>query len=98
MERIRLLIVDDELEFRTLLEAYFASRTEFEVVGLAEDGVRALELATLHKPDLLLCDINMPRMNGIQVTKQLTASMPEIQIVILSGNDYGEFSKKALEA
>src|ERR1043166_9018863 len=98
MDRIRLMIADDEAEFRNLLESYFSNRPDFEVVGLAKDGAEALAGALQHKPEVLLCDINMPAMDGLQVTGELTQKLPECLVIILSGNDYDEFSKKALLA
>lgn len=98
MDRIRLMICDDELEFRSLLEAYFSCRPEFELVGAGKDGVEGLEIARATRPDMVLCDINMPRMDGLEVTKTLRAELPDTTVIILSGNDYDIFSKKAVEA
>ena len=98
MDRIRLMIADDEAEFRNLLESYFGARPDFEVVGAAQNGTEALSGAKLLKPDILLCDINMPGMDGLAVTSELTRDLPECLVIILSGNDYDTFSKKAMLA
>ena len=70
MVPIRLMIADDEEHLRTLLECYFESRPEFEVVAVAKDGGEALALALEKRPQVLLCDITMPVMDGLAVTKE----------------------------
>ena len=92
------MIADDEQEFHELFEAYFSLRPEFDLVRFASDGTEALAAALELKPDVLLCDCNMPGLNGLEVTSELSKQLPECIVIILSGNDYDEFSKKAMLA
>jgi DNA-binding NarL/FixJ family response regulator len=80
---MRIFVVDDHSLFRdgviSLLEA-----DGHQVIGQAGDGLAAVEAAPLLKPDLILLDINMPRMNGIEALRQIKVSLPEIKIIILT--------------
>ena len=86
----KVLIADDEAIIRGGLARFVESDPEFRVVATAEDGRAALALAREHRPDLALVDINMPFINGIALTEQLVAMLPDIVIVIISG--YDDFS------
>jgi DNA-binding NarL/FixJ family response regulator len=81
---IRVVICDDQAVVREGLEMILAADSGIKVVGLAEDGLRAIELASEHKPDLVLMDLNMPGMNGIQATREISKQMPEIKILVLT--------------
>ena len=87
----KVLIADDEAIIRVGLARFVESDPEFRVVATAEDGRAALALAREHRPDLALVDINMPFINGIALTEQLVAMLPDIVIVIISGYDDGTF-------
>lgn len=85
---IRVLIVDDAAELRTLLVQTLALDPRLEVVGAAADGQAAIEAATTHRPDVVLMDVAMPRLDGIEAGRRILATQPEIAIVVFTG--YGD--------
>ncbi len=86
-DKIRVLLADDQDIIRTGLTIILNHQDDLEVVGQAADGVEAVELAQQLKPDVILMDIKMPRMNGIQATRQIIAAQPRTQIIILTTYD-----------
>lgn len=84
MDKIRLLIAEDERLTRDALARLLALEEDIEVVGTAADGGEAVHLARQLVPDVLLTDINMPRVNGIEVTQRVKQEMPSVGIVILT--------------
>ncbi|MGH3443415.1 MAG: response regulator [Nitriliruptorales bacterium] len=95
---IRLVLADDQhlvrAGFRTLLE----SEDDLEVVGEADDGVAAVELARRLRPDVVLMDIRMPRLDGIEATRQIAAddSLSDVKVVILTTFELDEYVFEAL--
>jgi DNA-binding NarL/FixJ family response regulator len=87
MTKIRVLLADDQDIIRTGLTIILNHQADIEVVGQAADGVEAVELAQRLHPDVILMDIKMPRLNGIQATRQIMAALPRTQIVILTTYD-----------
>ena len=81
---IRVLICDDQVIVCEGLEAILSSDSEIEVVGLAHDGQEALEMVSALKPDIVLMDLKMPGMNGIQATNRISRDYPEIKVLVLS--------------
>ena len=81
---IRVLVVDDSLVMRSLLRMVLASEPAIELAGMATDGVHALEAIERLKPDLVLLDIEMPRMNGIEVLTELRARHSPVKIIMCS--------------
>jgi two-component system, NarL family, nitrate/nitrite response regulator NarL len=81
---IRILLVDDQPLFRRAIAALLAGQPGFEVVGEAENGLEGLELARQSKPDLVLLDIEMPVMNGVETTRRLREELPATKVVILT--------------
>jgi DNA-binding NarL/FixJ family response regulator len=81
---IRVLVVDDQTVVREGLAAILRTDPEIDVVGLAGDGREALELVPTAQPHVVLMDLKMPRMNGVQATRELRQSWPEIYILILT--------------
>jgi len=81
---IRVIICDDQAVVREGLEMILESDSEIKVVGLAEDGLKAIELASEMNPDLVLMDLNMPGMNGIQATREISKQMTEVKILVLT--------------
>ena len=82
--RLRIVIADDNPEF---LERFVSVlKAEFDIVGTAKDGLAALELAARLQPDVAVLDIEMPGLNGIEVTRKLSRNYPSIAIVICSVN------------
>lgn len=90
-ERIRVLITDDHALIRDGLKKIFALYHDLEVVGEAPDGEVACQLIKVLCPDVVLMDINMPNMNGIEATRRIKASSPHIGIIALSIHDDEEY-------
>jgi DNA-binding NarL/FixJ family response regulator len=84
MEKIRVLLADDHALFRRGLASLLASRDDLEVVGEAADGQEVLERARDLMPDVILMDVRMPRINGLEATRRLKEEMPYVKIVILT--------------
>jgi len=83
---MRILIADDHALFRDSLRSLLEAR-DYEVVGEAENGREAVELAWKHKPDVLLMDLGMPEKTGLEATRQVVAELPEVRVVILTASD-----------
>ena len=92
----RVLVVDDSLLLRAVVSAIIASDEAFEVVGEAVDGQAALDKARELKPDLILLDIEMPRMDGIEALKHLSLISTARVVIVSSAAQVG--SDQALEA
>ncbi len=84
MESIRVLIADDHTLFRDGLRALLASIPDIDVMGQAASGKEALRLAIELQPDVILMDIQMPDLNGIEATRQILRTSPHIGIIVLS--------------
>ncbi len=84
MEFIRVLIADDHTLFRDGLRALLASIPDIEVVGEASSGREVLKLSVEHQPDVILMDIQMPGLNGIEATRHILRASPHIGIVVLT--------------
>jgi len=85
--KIRVLLADDQDIIRTGLTIILNHQPDLEVIGQAADGIEAVELARQLHPDVILMDIKMPRLNGIQATRQIMAVLPRTQIIILTTYD-----------
>jgi DNA-binding NarL/FixJ family response regulator len=95
---IRLLIVDDHTVVRQGLSMLFGTVDDIEVVGTAADGVVALNQVQTLTPDVVLMDIGMPRLNGIEATRQIVTADPGARIVILTGDTDQTKVQQAVEA
>ena len=95
---IRVLLADDQAlvrgGFRMILEA----KDDLEVVGEAEDGAQAAELAEEHRPDVVLMDVRMPVLDGIEATRRIVASGNSARIIVLTTFDADEYVFAALRA
>ncbi|WP_214687252.1 MULTISPECIES: response regulator transcription factor [Exiguobacterium] len=94
----RIAIVDDHELFREGLKRIFDLEDEFKVVAEGRTGREAIRIAGEQKPEILIMDINMPDMNGIEATKQLSLLSPETRVLILSIHDDESYITHALEA
>src|SRR6267143_1723783 len=83
----RIMIVDDGPEVRQVIRAVFEARTDYEICGEASNGAEAIEKALELKPDLLLLDVAMPMLNGVEAASVLASSMPELPIVLYTMYD-----------
>ena len=81
------LIADDTLLLRSLLVAQLTHEADLRVVGEAGDGREAVEMAMRLRPDLILMDLDMPHLNGIQATERILARLPHIKIVMLTAHE-----------
>ncbi|HKT47300.1 MAG TPA: response regulator, partial [Candidatus Acidoferrales bacterium] len=80
----RVLIADDNASVRKVLRNYFASRADLELCGEASNGREAIDLALAHKPDLLILDVVMPELNGIEVSGVLKDELPNARIILFT--------------
>ena len=87
MTKIRVLLADDQDIIRTGLTIILNHQADIEVVGQAADGLEAVDFAKRLHPDVILMDIKMPHLNGIQATRQIVAALPKTQIIILTTYD-----------
>lgn len=97
-KKLRLLLVDDQSLFREALRALLALQPDFEIVAEAENGERALALARVHKPDVVLMDLRMPVMGGVEATRRLGALVPTARVVVLTTFDEDEEIFEAMRA
>jgi two-component system, NarL family, invasion response regulator UvrY len=81
------LVVDDQAPFRLAAKAVVRRLTEFEFAGEASSGHEAIELVDRLHPELVLMDINMPQMNGIEATRQILAAHPDTVVILCSTYD-----------
>lgn len=98
MSRARILIVDDHEIFRRGLRSLLESRPEFEILGEAGDGLQAIEKAVELRPDVIVMDVSMPQLDGLQATRQIRKKLPQTKILILSQHDTSHMLAAALEA
>jgi len=90
--RIKLLIADDQVLFAESLQYVLKGISEgIELVGVATDGEMALDMAESKRPDVILMDVRMPRMDGVEATKLIHRIFPEIKIVMLTTFDDDEY-------
>ena len=95
VEQITILLVDDNLTFLSSVRKFLAQLPEVLIVGEAHDGQEALTLAAQHKPDLVLMDIAMPGMNGLEAAQAMNAFAHPPHVVILSMHDNASYRAAA---
>lgn len=98
MKKIRVLLADDHTILREGIRSLLENESDMEVIAEAEDGHQAVKLTTRLKPDIVLMDIAMPRLNGLEATSQIKKSFPCAKILILTMHDNEEYIRKALAA
>jgi DNA-binding NarL/FixJ family response regulator len=95
---VRVVIADDQALVRGGFRMILDSRPDMEVVGEAEDGRQALELVERHEPDIVLMDVRMPNLDGLEATRRLAASGAPARIIVLTTYDVDEYVFAALRA
>jgi DNA-binding NarL/FixJ family response regulator len=98
MENIKIIIVEDFLMVRTGLSLIINANDKFEVIAVANDGEEFLQLLTTYSPDLVLMDVNMPKMNGIVATIEALKIKPNLKIIALSMYEDEEYIENMMQA
>ena len=98
MKKVRILLADDHTVMRAGLRALLERQPNLEVVGEAGDGRQTVELASSHVPDVVVLDIAMPNLNGVEATRRMVSKQPTISVVILSMYSDESYVMRALEA
>jgi len=93
---VRILVVDDFEMFRQFVVEMLGKRPELQVVGEASDGLEALQKAVELRPDLILLDIGLPSLNGIEVARQMRSLVPESKIIFLTQESSSDLVQEAL--
>jgi DNA-binding NarL/FixJ family response regulator len=95
-DTVRVLIVDDQEPFRSAARLVIEMTEGFEVAGEAADGEEAIELTGELTPDLVLMDIKMPGIDGIEATRRIVAAQPDTRVIVLS--TYDEYAAQSVGA
>lgn len=95
---IKVVICDDQAIIRDGLEMLLKLEHDIEVVGLAQDGAEAVELAATHIPDLILMDLKMPGLNGVEATRRIRTQHPDMKLLVLTTYDDDEWLFDAIRA
>jgi DNA-binding NarL/FixJ family response regulator len=98
MKRIKVLLAEDHMIVREGFRMMLESEADFEVVGEVEDGRQAVALAGKLRPDVVLMDIAMPLLNGLEATRQIKKMLPETRVVMLSAHSDDAYVSEATEA
>lgn len=97
-QNVRVLVVDDQRLMRDGIASLLSIQDGIEIVGMAEDGQEAIELALEIKPDVILMDVRMPVMDGVEATAKLGEVLPDCQVLMLTTFDDEEYIVEALKA
>ena len=97
-DRIRVIIADDHVVVRQGVRRFLEDGADIDVVGEAADGPEAMRLIEEVQPDVALLDIQMPRLNGVEVTRQMRSRFPQVRILILTAYDDDAYVFAALKA
>jgi DNA-binding NarL/FixJ family response regulator len=97
LRRVRVLLVEDEPDFRMLLRHRLRSDDRFELVGEAADGKEAVSLAVEHQPDVVVMDLGLPGMDGLEAMGRIRHQAPGTKCVVLSSYDARSLGQRAAE-
>lgn len=97
-ERIKIVIADDNKEFSSILSDYLKSQNDFEIVGIAKDGLEAVKLVTNYQPDVLVLDIIMPHLDGLGVLEKINSmqNIPMPKVIVLSAVGQDKITQRAI--
>jgi len=95
---LRLLIADDHPIFRAGVQSLLDEQLDMEIIAEAKDGAGAVDAAQKHKPNVVLIDVTMPGMNGLEATRRITAEAPAIKVLCLSMHTDRRFVKAAFKS
>ena len=95
---IRVLVCDDQHVVCEGLRAILSTTPDIEVVGLTHDGAEALDLTATTRPHVVLMDLKMPRVNGVQATRELRTRFPGVRVLVLTTYDVDEWVFDAIRA
>ncbi len=98
MKTIKVLLAEDHVVVRQGTRQLLEREPDFEIVGEAGDGEEAIRLAKELKPDIIIMDVAMPKLSGIEATRQIKAFLPAVSVLVLTGYDYDEYIFSMLEA
>ena len=98
MAKIKILLAEDHIVVREGTRELLQAETDMEVVGEADDGVQAVQMTGKLRPDVVIMDIAMPNLNGIEATKQIKAMAPHTRILVLTAYDNPEFVTAVIDA
>lgn len=96
--KIRALLVEDNAIFLAYVSGLLARAPGFHIIGRVQDGLEAIQSATELVPDLILLDIGLPRMNGLQVARNILRTLPTCRIIFLTQEGSREFVEEAFDA
>ncbi len=98
MGKVRILLADDHTILREGIKVLLNRERDMEIVAEAEDGAQALEQVRSVKPDVVVMDISMPKIGGLEVTREITETFPDVKVVILTMHDNEEYLVQALKS
>jgi DNA-binding NarL/FixJ family response regulator len=93
--RTRILVVDDHEQWRRFIGSTLATRPQFHIIGTVSDGLEAVQKAEELLPDLIVLDISLPGLNGIEAARRIRESSPEIKVLLISENSQPEIAESA---
>jgi DNA-binding NarL/FixJ family response regulator len=97
MDLIKVLVVDDSIYWSGFVLRYFETKTEYKIIGVAVNGLEAVQKVDQLRPDVILMDINLPGIDGIEATRQICNAYPGSKIVFVSMLDDSEIVEAAFD-
>jgi len=98
VDNIKILLAEDHVVVRQGTRQLLEREKDFEIIGEAGDGEETVRLTTKFKPDVVIMDVSMPKLSGIEATRKIKALVPSVAVLVLTGYDYDEYIFSLLEA